>query len=80
MKIIPDEIPEDAAPLDAQTSLLDDAATTKRQSLMEGKNMFVTLLTGEFKVGRIEYVDANRFTVGNSEPIPFNLVEFARET
>ncbi len=79
MKILPDEIPADAAPLDG-SSILTDAVTTKRTPLVEGKNMFVALLDGQFKVGRIEFVDATHFTVGNSFPIPLSMVETARET
>lgn len=79
MKIIPDYIPEDAAPINAST-LLENAVNARHEKLIEGKNMFVSLLTGEVKVGRIEFIDDERFTVGNSQPIHFATVESARET
>lgn len=79
MKLLPDEIPEDASPIEA-TSLIDLALpmTDPRH----GKNMIVSLLTGETLVGRVELHNAltREYTVGNSDPIKWSLVHSSRET
>ncbi len=79
MKILPDEIPADAAPLEGSEHFVHNAITYKNREVEEGKNMFVSLLTGAHYVGRIEWVDENHFTVGSSDPIPDVLIESARE-
>ncbi len=76
MKILPDEIPDDAVPLTEIPVIppydrLNDV-------LVEGENVFVTLLTGKFYVGVLEWVSDTKFTVGTSEPLARELVESAR--
>lgn len=79
-QLLPDEIFEDAAPLDENAILSVDALklAAKWLELYDGKNMFVTLHTGRVLVGRVE-VKGNRITVGNSELISIALVDTARE-
>jgi hypothetical protein len=74
MKILPDEIPDDAAPLnevpfETSTAVLRNA---------EGQNVFVSLLTGKTFVGRLEWSNDYSFTVGQSDPIDRSVVETAR--
>lgn len=79
--ILPDEIPSDAAPLDG-THLVPDAvlAYKGKDALVDGKNMFVTLLDGRFFTGLCLVDDVNEtFTIGNSDEIPFIAIETARE-
>ena len=80
MKILPDEIPDNPVPLDAST-LIEVSSSPRVISTApeEGKNMFVSLLTGHVFVGRIEWVDGDHFTVGQSDPIYYTLVESFRE-
>lgn len=78
-RILPSEIPENHRPLNETEHILTNAVTNKNRNLEEGKNMFVSLVTGEFYVGVIEWIDDQRFTVGNSKPISELLIESARE-
>ena len=76
MKILPDEIPDDASPLTEVplTPPLDRLASV----LEEGNNVFVTLFTGQTLVGRIEWQSDYGFTVGTSDVIDRSIVESAR--
>ena len=74
MKILPEEIPDDAAPL-TEIPLETNYAS---RNLVEGTNVFVTLLTGKTLVGRCEWVTPTRFTIGSSDPIEVVLVESAK--
>lgn len=76
MKILPDEIPDDAAPLTEipVVSPIDRLNNV----LVEGQNVFVTLFTGEFFVGRCEWINDTTFTVGTSNPIDLTLIESGR--
>jgi len=78
-RILPSEIPSDAAPLEGADHLVQNHVTYKNRVLHEGKNMFVSLLTGEIYVGLVQRVDIHRVTVGQSAPFPEHLVESARE-
>lgn len=79
LKIIPDEVPE----ITPDTTFDPDpsfGAKGGKLDELEGKNAFVTLLTGKFLVGRVEKVgNTGAFTVGNSEPIGNAIVETVRE-
>ena len=76
MKILPDEIPDDASPLTEVplTPPLDRLANV----LEEGNNVFVTLFTGKTLVGRIEWQNDYAFTIGNSDLVDRSVVESAR--
>jgi len=77
MKILPDEIPEDAAPLTEipfDTSVKDPLANV----LVDGQNVFVSTLLGKTYVGGFYWLDVHRFTIGQSEPIDRSIVESAR--
>jgi hypothetical protein len=78
LDIKPDDIPDDAAPLEGADHLVENAITYKNRLLTEGANMAISLLTGQFFVGRVELVDRDHFTVGTSDPIPDVLLESAR--
>lgn len=79
MKILPDEVPEHPyTPLPGEV-LGVTPINHHNRVVEEGKNMFVTLLTGNTYVGRVERYDYDRVTVGQSEPIPEVLIESARE-
>ncbi len=73
--ILPEEIPNDAAPLE---TIPIEATKPGSTALIDGENVFVSLLTGKTLVGRLEWVNATQITVGNSDPIPRELVESAR--
>ncbi len=80
MKILPDEIPDDAAPLSAENIPFSMFTNADRFSaLKEGENVFVTLLDGSYYIGRYEAGKRrNTFTVGNSKTLFIHLVETAR--
>ncbi len=76
MKILPEEIPDDAAPLTEVPVIppVDRLADV----LIDGENVFVSLFTGKTYVGGCYWVNADHFTVGQSDPIDRKLVETAR--
>ena len=78
-RVLPDEIPADAAPLSGTAYIVENAITHRNRVVHEGKNMFVTLLTGDHFVGRVERWSDKCITVGLSAPIPEVLIETARE-
>ena len=78
MVIIPNEIPEDATPLETDELPAEQNVTGKWLELYHGKNMFVSLTTGKTYVGRVE-VDGDHITVGLSNRIAISLVESSRE-
>ena len=76
MKILPDEIPEETAPL---TEIpIPPVIGHATHCLIGGENVFVTLLDGRTLIGRCERNGIQHFTVGNSDPIDMVLVESAR--
>lgn len=74
MTILPNDIPDDAAPLSGVDYML---ASTK--NLHQNSNVFVTLFTGKTLVGLCRWVDGYHVTIGTSDPIHCNLIETARE-
>ena len=79
MNIVPDEIPEDVAPLDPNTILVENAVHSTHKFAEHGKNMIVHLLNGETLIGRVEWVSHYQFTVGQSGQITPEMVESCRE-
>ena len=76
MTILPNEIPEDASPLTEVPLVppIDRLGSV----LIEGENVFVSLLTGKTLVGGCHWVDPEKLTIGLSEPILRSIVETAR--
>ena len=78
-RIVPDEIPDDVAPLSGTTYIVENAVTYRNRRIESGKSMFVSLVTGENYVGLVERYDNNHVTVGLSNPIAEVLIESCRE-
>jgi hypothetical protein len=80
MTILPNDIPEDTAPL---SDLPAEPSTTRLPiATYFGKNVFVTLLTGETLVGLLEPVkhDVNLVSIGiHQTQVPSRLIEAIRE-
>jgi len=73
----PDFVPTETIPLDNPAEVHEDPETNGR-AVYHGLNMFVSLTNGKTLVGRVETVNLTHFTVGQSDPIPFSLIESAR--
>jgi hypothetical protein len=76
MKILPEEIPDDTAPLTEIPLEISNAISTLHRA--EGQNVFVSLLTGKTLIGLLEWQDEYSFTVGNSDAVDRSVVESAR--
>jgi len=76
---VPDYVPENGQPLNVAEHMLENAVTYRNRRIEAGKNMFVSLVTGQYFVGRVLRVDNDHITVGQSDPIADVLVESARE-
>lgn len=76
MKILPDEIPDDAAPL-TEVPLVPPVDRLA-DVLVDGNNVFVSLFTGQTLVGRCEWQSDYAFTIGTSGLIDRSIVESAR--
>ncbi len=76
MKILPEEIPDDAAPLTEVP--LTPPVDRLSDIFVDGNNVFVSLFTGKTYVGGFYWYNADSFTIGQSDPIDRNLVETAR--
>lgn len=76
MKILPNEIPDDAVPL-TEVPIVPPADRLS-EKLVHGKNVFVTLLTGEYYIGLCQWVGPSGFTIGTSDIISRDVVESAR--
>lgn len=70
MKIIPDEIPDDAAPLDA--AFVSSAGTPSADQIrkLDGKNVFVAFKNKSTAVGKLECED-KVFYVGREDVIHY---------
>jgi hypothetical protein len=79
MKILPEESPSETAPLSGTDYIVENAITHRNRVIHEGKNMFVTLLTGDHFVGLVLAAGNDHITVGHSAPIAKVLIETARE-
>ncbi len=73
----PDFVPDQPIPLEDPSVVNEDPETNGR-AVYHGLNMFVSLRNGKTLVGRVETVSLTHFTVGQSDPIPFSLIESAR--
>lgn len=79
MKILPDEIPDDHAPLnEIELPPLLTKIDPMNEVLKDGQNVFVSLLTGRTYTGGCWWIDENKFTVGQSDPIDRSVVESCR--
>lgn len=78
INVLPDEIFDDASPLE---DLPIDLPTEKFSDVfIDGNNVYVTTVTGNFYVGGFYWVNDHKFTVGQSDPIDVTIVETARNT
>jgi hypothetical protein len=80
LNILPDEIPEDFAPLEEIP--IETSISCLSDVLHNGNNVYLTTFDGGVYVGGF-YWSSNAkdtFTVGQSDPIKLELVETARTT
>jgi hypothetical protein len=83
LKILPDEVPEITPDTRIENGDPTYGATVGKLDEFVGKNVFVTLITGEFFVGRCESVvhdGRTMFTVGQCQRFHQSFVESVRET
>lgn len=72
-------IPDDHAPLtEIELPSLLTMVDRKSELLKDGQNVHVSTLTGRTYTGGCWWIDENRFTVGQSEPIDRSVVETVR--
>lgn len=74
-RIVPAYIPATTVPITDNV----EVESTRRQ-VNHGTNMFVTLRDGKTFVGRVEVISPYTFTVGNSDPLEFDMLKSAVST